>query len=221
MYLIMGSVNSPPPRRYDSTRRREQAQRNRDAVLAAARQRFLSQGYAATTIADIAGDAAVSVETVYKAFATKAGVLKALFDVSVAGDDEPIPMVQRDVIQRVADEADATRKLEMYAEHLAAMMPRSAPVQLLARDAAASSPDAGAVWKQTRQETLAGMTMFASSLARTGQLRVSAKEARDVLWTYHAPELYELLVLERGWSAARYGKFLAHALVDALLKAPD
>jgi AcrR family transcriptional regulator len=217
----MGSVNSPPPRRYDSTRRREQAQRSRHTVLAAARQRFLTQGYAATTIAEIARDAAVSVETVYKAFATKAGVLKALFDVSVAGDDEPIPMVQRDVIQNVAEQTEATRKLEMYAEHLAAMMPRSAPVQLLARDGAASSPDAGEVWKQIRQETLAGMTMFAADLARTGQLRVSARQARDVLWTYHAPELYELLVLERGWSATRYGTFLARALIDALLKAPD
>ncbi|GLE50420.1 TetR/AcrR family transcriptional regulator [Mycobacterium montefiorense] len=214
----MGSVNSPTPRRYDSTRRRQQAQQNRHAVLAAARQRFLAQGYAATTIAEIARDATVSVETVYKAFATKAGVLKAVFDVAVAGDDEPIPMVQRDVIKNVADEAEATRKLEMYAEHLAATMPRSAPVQLLARDGAASSPDAGEVWKQIRQETLAGMTMFASGLAGTGQLRVSANEARDVLWTYHAPELYELLVLERGWSASRYGKFIAQALIDALVE---
>ncbi|OBA79798.1 TetR family transcriptional regulator [Mycobacterium sp. 1164966.3] len=215
----MTSVKSQPPRRYDSTRRRQQAEQNRRAVLAAARKRFLAQGYATTTIAEIARDAGVSVETVYKAFATKAGVLKALFDVSVAGDDEPIPMVQRDVIQNVINATDATRKLEIYAEHLAATMPRSAPVQLLARDGAASSPDAAEVWKQIRQETLTAMTMFASDLADTGQLCVSSRQARDVLWTYHAPELYELLVLERGWSARRYGKFLAQALIAALLAA--
>ena len=217
----MGSVKSHPPRRYDSTRRRQQAQQNRHTVLAAARQRFLAQGYATTTIAEIARDAGVSVEMVYKAFATKAGVLKALFDVSVAGDDEPIPMAQRDVIQNVINATEATRKLEIYAEHLASTMPRSAPVQLLARDGAASSPDAAEVWKQIRQETLTAMTAFASDLARTGQLRVSARQARDVLWTYHAPELYELLVLERGWSATRYGKFIAHALIDALLETGD
>ncbi|GAA4292737.1 TetR/AcrR family transcriptional regulator [Mycobacterium paraffinicum] len=217
----MGSVKGRPPRRYDSTRRRQQAQQNRHGVLAAARRRFLTQGYAATTIAEIASDAGVSVETVYKAFATKAGVLKALFDVSVAGDDEPIPMAQRDVIQNVIDAADAARKLEIYAGHLAATMPRSAPIQLLARDGAASSPDAAEVWKQIRQETLTAMTMFASDLARTRRLRVSARQARDVLWTYHAPELYELLVLERGWSATRYGKFIARALTDALLDRPD
>lgn len=215
----MGSVKGqPPPRRYDSTRRRQQAQHNRRAVLVAARRRFLAQGYAATTIAEIARDAAVSVETVYKTFATKAGVLKALFDVSVAGDDEPIPMVERDAIQKVRDAPDAARKLEIYAKHLAATMPRSAPIQLLARDGAAVSPDAADVWKQIRQETLDAMTMFASALAQTGQLRVSANQARDVLWTYHAPELYELLVLERGWSAARYGKFIARAWIDALLE---
>ncbi|OBH76519.1 TetR family transcriptional regulator [Mycobacterium scrofulaceum] len=214
----MGSVKDQPPRRYDSTRRREQAQHNRRAVLAAARRRFLAQGYATTTIAEIARDAGVSVETVYKAFSTKAGVLKALFDVSVAGDDEPIPMVERDVIQNVANATDAAEKLELYAKHLAASMPRSAPVQLLARDGAAVSPDAAEVWKQIRDETLTGMTMFASDLARTGQLRVSARQARDILWTYHAPELYELLVLERGWSVTRYGKFVAQAWVDALLE---
>lgn len=214
----MGAVKKEPARRYDSTQRRQQAQQNRARVLQAARQRFLAQGYAATKIAEIARDAGVSVETVYKTYATKAGVLKALFDVSVAGDDDPIPMAQREVIQKVLDAPEATRKIAIYAEHLASTMPRSAPVQLLARDGAASSADAAAVWKQIRDETLTAMKMFAADLGKTGQLRVSAAVARDVLWTYHAPELYELLVLERGWSAARYGEFITAALTDALLR---
>jgi AcrR family transcriptional regulator len=218
MYSIVGSVKSQPPRRYDSTRRRQQAQQNRHAVLAAARQRFLAQGYAATSIAEIARDAGMSVEMVYKVFTSKAGVLKALFDVSVAGDDEPIPMAQRDVIQNVLNAPEAARKLEIYAKHLASTMPHSAAVQLLARDAAASSPEAAQVWKQMRHETLTAMTMFAADLADTGQLRVRVTQARDVLWIYHAPEFYELLVLERGWSATRYGKFIARALIDALLE---
>ncbi|MDP7737362.1 TetR/AcrR family transcriptional regulator [Mycobacterium paragordonae] len=214
----MGAVKKELARRYDSTQRRQQAQQNRARVLQAARQRFLAQGYAATKIAEIARDAGVSVETVYKTFATKAGVLKALFDVSVAGDDDPIPMAQREIIQKVLDAPEATRKIAIYAEHLASTMPRSAPVQLLARDGAASSADAAAVWKQIRDETLTAMKMFAADLGKTGQLRVSAAVARDVLWTYHAPELYELLVLERGWSAARYGEFITAALTDALLR---
>jgi hypothetical protein len=111
--------------------------------------------------------------------------------------------------------------LAVCKSHLASTMPRSAPVQLLARDGAASSADAAEIWKQIRHETLTAMTMFASDLGQTGQLRVSTTQARDVLWTYHAPELYELLVLERGWSAARYGKFVTRALIDALLEARD
>jgi AcrR family transcriptional regulator len=213
----MGSVKKRPSRPYDSTHRLQQAQQNRARVLQAAQRRFLAAGYAATTIAEIARDAGVSVETVYKTFATKAGVLKALFDVSVAGDDDPTPMIRRDVIQKVLAAPEAARKIAIYARHLASTMPRSAPVQLLARDGAASSPDAAAVWKQIRQETLTAMTMFAADLAKTGQLRVGAAKARDVLWTYHAPELYELLVLERDWSPARYGEFITHALTDALL----
>ena len=136
----MGSVKSQPPRRYNSTRRRQQAQENRGAVLAAARKRFLDQGYAATTIAEVAQDAGVSVETVYKSFANKAGVLKALFDVSVAGDDEAIPMVVRNVIQNVLNAPGAAQKIQIYARHLASTMSHSAPIQLLARDGAASSP---------------------------------------------------------------------------------
>jgi len=213
----MGPVKGQPPRRYNSTQRREQAEQNRQRALRAARQRFLAQGYAATTIAEIARDAGVSVETVYKTFTTKAGVLKALFDVSVAGDDDPVPMAQREVIQEVRNAPDAGRKIAIYAKHLASTMPRSAPVQLLARDGAASSPDAASVWKQIREETLTAMKMFAADLVETGQLRVSAGVARDVLWTYHAPELYELLVLERGWSAARYGEFISRALTGALV----
>jgi AcrR family transcriptional regulator len=210
-------VNPKSPRRYDSTRRRQQALENRRAVLAAARRHFLADGYAATTLAAIAATAGVSVQTVTKAFANKAGVLKALFDTSVAGDDESVPMAERDLVRDITAEPDPVRKIAMYTEHLAATMPSVAPVQLLARDAAAADPGAAQVWAQTRRETLTAMTMFAEDLARTGRLRPSVDEARDVLWTYHAPELFELLVLERRWDAERYGVFLRDAFVAALI----
>jgi AcrR family transcriptional regulator len=210
-------VKPKSPRRYDSSRRQQLAKENRRVMLDAARARFLRDGYARTTVNDIAADAGVSVQTVYKAFANKAGVLKALSDVSIAGDDEPAPMVERDVIRAIVEEPDPTRKLTMYAEHLAEVMPRSAPIQLLARAAAAADAAAADVWATMRAELLDGMTQFARNLVDTGGLKVGAAEARDVLWTYNGPELYELLVLERRWSAARYGRFLASALVGALV----
>jgi AcrR family transcriptional regulator len=212
-------VKHPGPRRYDSSRRQARARESRAAVLRAALDRFLDQGYSSTTIAQVAADADLSVETVYKTFGNKAGLLKAVFDVAVAGDDEPVPMIERDDIQRVIAEPDATRKLALYFDHFVNIMPRTAPVQLLVRDAAATNDDANAVWQQLRREQLEAMTQFARDLDGTGQLRVSAMTARDLLWTYHSLELYELLVLERGWSRNRYRAFLLDALVAALLTA--
>ena len=205
-------------RRYDSSRRRAQAGQNRAAVLDAARGRFFAQGYAGTTVGQVAGDAGVSVETIYKAFGNKAGLLKAVFDVAVAGDDEPVAMADRDFIARIQAEPQARTKIELYVAHLCDSMPRAAPVQLLARDAGAADADAAGVYAQTRAETLHGMTLFARNLHQTGQLQVSANEARDVLWTYFSAEVYELLVLERGWSTKRYGRFLAEAVIAALVE---
>jgi len=205
-------------RRYDSSRRRAQAGQNRAAVLESARARFFAQGYTGTTVGQIAGDAGVSVETIYKAFGNKPGLLKAVFDVAVAGDDEPIALADRAFIARIEAEPQARTKIEMFVAHLCESMPRAAPVQLLARDAGAADADAASVYAQTRAEMLHGMTLFGRDLHQTGQLRVSANEARDVLWTYFSAELYELLVLERGWTTKRYGRFLAEAVIAALVE---
>jgi len=207
------------PRRYDSSNRAEQARRNRRSVLEAARRLFLDRGYAPTTVAAIAAEAGVSVETVYKAFGNKPGLVKAVFDVSVVGDDEPVPMLERDVVRRIQAEPDPRRKLVMYGEHLSESAPRSVPVQLLVRAAAASDPGAATVWDQMLAERLTGMTAFARELHEGDHLRadVSVDDARDILWTYNAAELYELLVLLRGWSPQRYGVWVADALIAALL----
>jgi len=210
-----------PVRRYDTTRRRQQARENRGRILAAAGQLFLAKGYADTAMPEIAHAAGVSVQTVYKAFANKATLLKAVFDVSVAGDDEPTPMAERDVIGAIQATPDAAAKITLYARHLAEGAPRYAPLQLLTRDAAGADGAAARVWAQMREEMLTAMTHFAADLLGTGQVRagLAAADVRDVLWTYHAPELYELLVLERGWSTQRYGSFLAEAITNAVLGA--
>jgi AcrR family transcriptional regulator len=105
------------PRTYDATRRQEQAQENRARVLGAARARFLADGYTATTIPGVARDAGVSVQTVYKAFGNKAGLLKAVFDVAVTGDDQLIPVAERDPIKRIQAEPDPRSKLRMYSQY--------------------------------------------------------------------------------------------------------
>src|SRR5215467_9919547 len=108
MYRMSPAVNR---RSYDSSRRQEQARRNRGRILDAARGAFLARGYGATTIPGIATDAGVSVETVYKAFRNKPGLLKAVFDVAIAGDDEPLTMMQRRALTRVREEPDPREKL--------------------------------------------------------------------------------------------------------------
>ena len=209
-----------PPRRYDATRRQEQAEENRRRVVATAGRLFREKGYADAAMPEIAREAGVSVQMVYKVFANKATLLKAVFDSSVAGDDEPTPMTERDVIGAIQAEPDAVRKITMYVQHLAEGAHRHAPLQLLARDAASADRTAADVWAQMRRETLTAMTYFSQDLVATGQVRkaLPAADVRDILWTYHSPELYELLVIERGWPAERYGDFVANAMIAAVLE---
>jgi AcrR family transcriptional regulator len=208
-----------PRRHYDSTGRREQARRSRWTVLETARRMFLEGGYAATTVGAIATQAGVSVETVYKAFGNKPGLLKAVFDVAVVGDDEPVPMLERDLVRRIENEPDPRQKLLMYGAHLTQSAPRSVPVQLLIRAAAASEPGVSEIWDEMAEERLIGMTQFARHLHEGGHLRagVSVEEARDILWTYNSAELFDLLVLQRDWPPEKYGRWIAEALIGALL----
>jgi AcrR family transcriptional regulator len=217
LYLMTGVVKMP--RTYDATRRQEQAQENRARVLGAARARFLADGYAATTIPGVARDAGVSVQTVYKAFGNKGGLLKAVFDVAVTGDDQPVPVAGRKEIKAIQAAPDPRKKLRMYSEYFVQGAQRAVAVELLARDAASGDPAAAAVWDQIQQQRLTGMSQFARHLHTGGHLPadITVEEARDILWTFTSPELWELLVIQRGWTPARYGHWLASMLTTALL----
>lgn len=206
-------------RRYDSSRRREQARETRRAVVEAARELFLERGYSDTTMSAVASAAGVSVETVYKGFGNKGRLVKAVFDVAIVGDDEPVPMLQRERVALMKQEPDPRKKLLMYGEHLAEAGPRAGRLQLLIRSAAATHPEARMVWEQMVKERLVGMSAFARHLYDQGCLRpeLSADEARDVLWTYNSVELFDLLVVQRGWEPKRYGRWIADALTAALL----
>ncbi len=206
-------------RAYSSTTREQQARRTRRAVVDAAHDSFLRRGFAATTIPAVAESAGVSVQTVYKAFGNKAALAKAVFDVAIAGDDEQVPVVERTALSAVRQEPDPHRMFERYGVFLATVAPRHVPVQLVIRDAAASHREAAEVWTNLQEERLQGMTMFARTLRDRGHLRrgVTVAAARDALWTYNSAELFDLLVLQRGWSPRRYGRWVADALVAALL----
>jgi AcrR family transcriptional regulator len=212
-----------PHRAYDSSRRQEHARQNRTAILEAARRQFLEHGYAATTIGDVAEEAGVSAPTVYKVFANKPGLLKAVVDVAIVGDDEPVPLMEREFVRRNIAEPDPRKKLADYAAHFRVTAARSMPLTEVARQAAAADPTAADVYGQLQRERLTGMAAFAQHLKAGKHLRrgVTADDARDVLWAYTSPELYDLLVTQRGWSPARFERWQAEALIAALLPPAD
>ena len=207
-------------RSYAGDYRRAQAGLTRDRILTAARVRFLRDGYAATTVGEIAADADVSIQTVYKTFTNKAGLIKALFDTAVVGDSDPVPLAARSSIAAVVSEPDPRRKIAMFAAMCAQIVPRAAPIQLLAREASATDADLAAIYAQIRAERLTGLAGFADHLHQQGHLAngVTPEEARDVLWTYNSPELYDLLVVQRGWTVDRYQTHIVTAVTAALLR---
>jgi AcrR family transcriptional regulator len=218
---MMAAVNpgDPPRRAYRSPRREEQARQTRRTLVATAEKMLLADGYSATTIPAVARAAGVSVETVYKVFGNKPGLAKAVYDVAIVGDDEPVPMMDRDFVRRNRAEPDPKRKLTMYGEHIAEVAGRASPILLMIRDAAASDAGAADLWETAQQERLTGMTHFARHLHEGGHLRagISEREARDVLWMYNSVELWDLLVRQRGWSLPRFGRWIGRQLVAALL----
>ena len=212
---VKGSPPSRQPRAYDATARREKARARRRTVVVAVRELLEQQGYAATTVADIAARAGVSAESIYKGFGTKAALAKEAFDVTIAGDDEPVAVAERPDAKAIQDEPDLRTKLAMYAEGAALRAERSGRLQLALRDGAAVDPAVAELWQQLQAQRLTGMTMLARHLVDSGQVRagLGVDEVRDVLWTCISVEVYDLLVLQRGWPRAAYADWLTRTLV--------
>jgi AcrR family transcriptional regulator len=210
-----------PRRRYDSRRRQQRALRTRIAVLETAQQLFLTRGYAATTMASLAETADVSVETIYKAFGGKPGLVRAIWEQGLAGAG-PVPAEQRSDEMRTL-EADARKVIQNWGTFTTELAPRVTPILLLIRTAAATDPEMAALREEVVQSHLARMEHNARHLYDRGDLRedVSIAQARDVMWVYSSPELYELLVLRQEWPLERYGRFVTEGLIAALLPPQD
>lgn len=211
-----------PRRPYNATQRRAQARATRGAVLAAAGQLFAARGYQRASMRDIAAEAGVSVESVYGYFGTKAGLFKELLDVTVAGDDAPVPVSGRGPVEALRAEPDGRAKLARYAALLAEAQARLAPLYLVIRGAADADESVAEPWAELGAQRLAGMTMLAEHLAEAGLLAPGrgVAEARDELWALGAVEVYDLLVGQRGWSPDRYRDWLVEVWADRLLAAP-
>jgi AcrR family transcriptional regulator len=207
-------------RRYDSSRRQRQALRTREHILETARRLFLSDGYVGTTIAAIAEAADVSVETIYKGFGGKPGLVRTIAEKGLEGAGA-IPAEQRsDELQTL--EADPRELMRRWGTLTTEVAPLVAPISLLVRTAAGLDAEMATLLEDLDRARLDRMEHNARALLERGDLRdgVTLENARDVLWTYSSPELYELLVLRRRWPLDDYGRFVADGMIAALLPSP-
>jgi AcrR family transcriptional regulator len=210
----MDSVKSR--RSYQSGRRTQQARETREAIVDAAQALFLDTGFT-TTIAAVAAQAGVSVETIYKGFGGKPGLVRAICQRALAGEG-PVPAEQRsDNLQ--STEPDPREIIRGWGVLTTEVAPRVAPILLLVRAAAVAEPEMAQLKAELDTARLTRMTHNAKSLATRGHLKpgLTVRKAAEVMWTYSSPELYELLVLTRGWPLSRYGTFIADAMIAALL----
>ena len=210
-------------RRYASALRAEQAAATRRAVLTAAAELFAAQGYAATGVAAIAARAGVAVDTLYATVGRKPVILRQLFETALSGTDDAVPALERDYVRRVQAAPSAAEKIAIYTAAFAEIGARLAPVRLALAEAALTDPECAALKTVLSDRRAANMRLFAADLRATGELRgdLTDDEVADILWSMNSAEYRVLLVGERGWSAERFGAWLADAWTRTLLEPPS
>lgn len=204
-------------RRYDATGRREQARRTRERIVRTAEQHFLRDGYVATSVAAIAAAADVSVDTIYKSFGGKPGLIRAIFERALEGE-QPVRAEERsERLQAV--ESDPRRIIAGWGAFVAEISPRGSPILLLVREAAGTHPELRPLLADIDAARLRRMRANAKRLHDAGHLRpgITVAAAADILWTYSSAELYDLLVVRRHMPVRRFGEFVADAMIAALL----
>ena len=207
-------------RRYDSPRRREQAAATRSEILRAAQRLFEQQGYAATTMAAVAAEARVALKTVYLAFETKSGLLRALWHLLLRGDEEESPVAERDWYREVLEEPDPERQLRLNARNSKAVKLRIGPLIEVIRNAASVDPDIEGLWSRIQTDFYANQRAIVERLHKRKALRrgLDVTRAADILWTLNHPNLWQLLVVERGWTPDRFEKWFADTACAQLLR---
>jgi AcrR family transcriptional regulator len=211
-----------PKRRYDSTRRREQAAATRLEILEAAQLLFERDGYTATTMAAVAAEAGVALKTVYLAFETKAGLLRALWHLRLRGDEDDVPIAERQWYRDVIAEPDPERQLRLGARNARQVKGRAANLMRAMRDAAGSDADSAALWRRIQDDFLANQRAVVDAIDAKGALApgLDAARAADILWTLNHPDVWHLLVGERGWTPEEWEQWFADTACEQLLSRP-
>ena len=212
-----------PKRRYHSPHRQEQAAATRVAILEAAHRLFERRGYGTTTMAAIAAEAGVALKTVYLAFETKSGVLRALWNLRLRAGLDEVPIAQQEWYREALQEPDPERQLRLNARNSRAAKLRIATVLEVIDAAAPLDSDIGALWDRIQSDYHANQRLIVESLNEKGALEagVDVDRATDILWTINHPNLWHLLVSERGWTPEQYEQWTADLACSQLLARPE
>lgn len=203
-------------RTYDASGRRERALLQHSAALAAARVMFLERGYAAATVESVAHAGGVSAATIYKSYGGKAGLVRELCQRALAGAG-PVSAEARS--NNLRSDGEPRLLIEGWGQLAAEVSPRLSPLLLLLRTASQTDTEAAALYDQLARTRRRRMADNARHLAEGGHLRVgvTAQDARDILWLCSSPELYELLIIQRRWSLAKFNRFVTDTMINALI----
>jgi AcrR family transcriptional regulator len=206
-------------RAYNSPLRREQAAATRRQILVTAQRLFEQVGYPATSMAAIAEEAGVSLKTVYLVFETKSGLLRALWQFALVGEDDDAPVAQRRWYRDVVEETDPARQLQLNARNSRVVKERAAALMRVIRDSASTDADLGALWATIQSEFHANQGVIVKLIHDRRALRpkLGVKRATDILWTLNHPDVWQSLVVDCGWSPKQYEQWLADTTCAQLL----
>ena len=209
-----------PSRRYHSPRRQEQAAITRTVVLDAAQRLFERGGYPATSVQSIATEAGVASKTVYLAFTTKSGVLRAVWDRALKGDEDDAGVAQREWYREVMQERDPERQLRLNARNARVVKTRIAPLLEVIRDGAPVDDDIAALSELIQTDFYENQRAIVEQIHKRKGLRrgLGVATAADILWTLNHPDVWLLLVGRRGWTPARWEQWFGDTACAQLLE---
>jgi AcrR family transcriptional regulator len=208
------------PKKLDGRKQRSRLTRAR--IVDAATSRFLDNGYVATTIEDVAEHAGVAVQTIYYVFGTKPNLLAAVLDASIAGDVEPVPVLQRSWVESLREQPDATSAFTGLVDAAVTIVARTTPTYEVVRRAA-SDRDVSALLDDTRRRRRDDQRRLVEMLAESGHLdpNLDVDTAADTFYGIVNEEVFQLLTRDCGWDVARFRNWATALMLQQLLGEPE
>jgi len=206
-------------RSYASTVRTEAARQTRQRIVDAARQLFITRGYAGLTMQAIADRSKVALDTVYATVGTKPELVKLLVETAISNTDQAVPAEQRDYVRQIRAASTGREKLALYARAIVKIQGRVAPLVRALEAAAAAKPELGTIWREISERRARNMKLFAADLVATGEVRadLTLDRVADIIWATNGPEIYTLLLEQRGWPSTELETWLADSWARLLL----